>query len=103
SESAAVNPAVPTMAAWRGLRPVGNGTTHSAGTRAHSAKPPSWATPRAEAGAGDEHLHSDLDRGILRGQDRAGQVDAGRERGDPCHPVAGSEDHAVLVVDGRPV
>jgi hypothetical protein len=47
SESAAVNPAVPTMAAWRVLRPVGNGTTHSAGTRANSAKPPSWATPRS--------------------------------------------------------
>ena len=47
TDSAAVNPAVPSAIAWRALSPSGSGTTHSDGTRAYSAKPPWWATPRS--------------------------------------------------------
>ena len=45
TESAAVNPAVPSAIACRVVRPLGSGTTQSAGTRATSASPPWWATP----------------------------------------------------------
>ena len=46
-DSAAVNPAVPMAIASRAVRPAGNGTIQSAGTRAYSANPPWRLTPRS--------------------------------------------------------
>ncbi len=37
TDCAAVNPAVPSAIASRGLKPKGNGTNHSAGARVNSA------------------------------------------------------------------
>ena len=47
TDSPAVKPAVPSAIAWRALSPSGSGMTQSPGTRAYSAKPPWWATPRS--------------------------------------------------------
>ena len=46
SESTAVKPAMPMMAAVRGGISSGSGTTQPAGTRAQAANPPWWATPK---------------------------------------------------------
>ena len=56
-----------------------------------------------EVVAVDDDLAAGLDRGVGGVQHRAHQVDPGDQGGDAGHPVAGPGDHAVLVVDGRPV
>ena len=102
SERAAVNPAVPMVAACRGSRPSGRGTTHSAGTRAQLREPAVVGHPEVVA----------VDDDRRRRRRTAGPVEAatvptrstpGTRGDDAGHPVARAGHHPVLVVDRRPV